>query len=188
MICGEHLMPCCAEKSPGCQQGQKAEHTSLAGEIMPVWDSPRFSPLITPLSRKCVSAAVQENRKLFGKTRRTLTRSSVLCSGVTFSLFSSIPASYSKCKALLALRIFFRFNKATNSVHSANPGWFTKTVFVCVCVLAGLWRQGAAAFRACPCLTVTWRSWMETPCVYLDWEPWRRWKGAGEFRPLVLSL
>lgn len=86
--------------------------------------------------------------------------------------------------------ILLRSDKATNSVHSAYQDRFTETAFVFACVrlLADLWRQGAAAFRACPSLTVTWRSWMETPCVYLDSARWRLWRGAGEFRLLVLSL
>lgn len=98
---------------------------------------------------------------------------------------------FNKCKqSTRGPRIFLRSDKATNSVHSAYRGRLTKTAFVFACVrlLADLWRQGAAAFRACPSLTVTWRSWMETPCVYLDSARWRPWRGDGEFRLPVLSL
>lgn len=51
-------MPCCAEKSPECQQTQKAEHMGSGREIMSPWDSPRFSTLTTLLSGKGTSAAI----------------------------------------------------------------------------------------------------------------------------------
>lgn len=63
----------------------------------------------------------------------------------------------------------------------------SQSVFV-LCLLADLWSREVAAFRVCPCLTVTWRSWMETPCAFLDSGRWRPWSEAGEFRPPVLSL
>lgn len=75
----------------------------------------------------------------------------------------------------------------TSPVHSAPQRVFTGSVFV-LCLLADLWRRGAAAFRVCPCLTVTWQSWMETPCAYLDSGRWRPWSEAGEFRRPAPSL
>lgn len=107
---------------------------------------------------------------------------------LTLSPFYSLMSSFDKCEqSTVGPRRLLGFDMTTNSVHSAYQDGFTKTLFV-LCLLADLWRQGAAAFRACPSLTVTWRSWTETPCAYLDSGRWRPWSGAGEFRPLVPSL